>query len=436
MPIVKPIELTPGLARNQTLTGRVCLLDSATVGKAGRANDYVELHLVVEEGLSGTRYIVAWRDQARRPTQVAHDGKILKLTNLTIKALGEKAQWQCTPLDIYGQVLATTRLVADSDQYPANVHTVLLSDLPMHTHMPHLVNLTAVFVEGQQATSTKATAPAFNLLMADKGQSVRVALWKDHAGNLDVAKLATTKKGQAIILTSLRVTKSKESTTELGTSKRTRVLQAPQAMAALLQARLEQQSEWTPLSRTVGYTDYSQASGTPMHLRALASLIVPQTARDFAGEVFEVFHCLVEDLEPLPDAEDIFYEGCPICKKKRGPESTCKHQEPLVRVFLAHCSLVTFEGRAQGRVIGQVLQDMLGVPAADCAPDAEGYSATAMDTLRGTPYNMKFIIGKIPAGTKHVLELVHASPTLGHATFQPNLGAWSRETLLGSRPAT
>ena len=110
MAVVKPIELTPGLARNQTLTGRVCLLDSATVGKAGRANDYVELHLVVEEGLSGTLYIEAWRDQARRLTQVANDGKILKLTNLTIKALGEKAQWQCTPLDMCGQVLATTHL--------------------------------------------------------------------------------------------------------------------------------------------------------------------------------------------------------------------------------------------------------------------------------------------------------------------------------------
>ena len=71
-------------------------------------------------------------------------------------------------------MLATTQLeeVADSDQYPANVHTVLLSDLPMHTHIPHLVNLAAVFVEAQQATSTKATAPAFNMLMADKGQSV------------------------------------------------------------------------------------------------------------------------------------------------------------------------------------------------------------------------------------------------------------------------
>ena len=232
------------------------------------------------------------------------------------------------------------------------------------------------------------------------------------------------RKDEAIILTSLRVTKSKENTTELGTSKRTRVLEVPQALAATLQGRLEQPSEWTSLSRTVGYTDYSQVPGTPIHMRALMSLIVPQTTRDFSGEVFEVFHCLVEDLEPLPDAENIFYEGCPVCKKKRGPESTCHHEEPVVRFFLAHCSLVSFEGRAQGRVIGQVLQDMLGVAAENCVPDDEGYSntlATALDTLRGTPYNMKFIIGKVPFGSRNVLELVHASPTLdvatGEATF-------------------
>ena len=309
MSVVRPIELTPGLAWNQTLTGRVCLLESGIVQNAAGAFEYVDLHLVAEEGLTGTLYIEAWCEQARRLTAVANEGKILKLTNLSIKALGELAKWQCTPLHIYGQVLATTRLeeVADSDQYPANVHTILLSDLPLHTHILHLVNVAAVFLEEQQAMSTKATAPAFNLIMAHKRQIVRVAVWKDHAANVDAAKLATSKKGQAIILTSLRVSKSKASTSELGTLKRTRVLQAPQAMAALLQERLEQQSEWTSLSRTVGHTDYSQVPGTPIHLRALTSLIVPQTARDFSGKVFEVCHCLVGDLEPLPDAEDIFY---------------------------------------------------------------------------------------------------------------------------------
>ena len=132
--------------------------------------------------------------------QVAKDGKILKLTNLTIKALGEKAQWQCTPLDIYGQVMATTHLeeVADSDQYPANVHTVLLSDLPTHTSIADLAHLAAVFVEEQPATSNKATAPASNLLMADQHQSVRVAVWKDHATQLQGAQLNATKRNTTL----------------------------------------------------------------------------------------------------------------------------------------------------------------------------------------------------------------------------------------------
>ena len=126
MSVVRPIELTPGLAWNQTLTGRVCLLEYGIVQNAAGAFEYVDLHLVAEEGLTGTLYIEAWCEQARRLTEVANEGKILKLTNLSIKALGELAKWQCTPLHIYGQVLATTRLeeVADSDQYPANVHTV------------------------------------------------------------------------------------------------------------------------------------------------------------------------------------------------------------------------------------------------------------------------------------------------------------------------
>ena len=88
MSVAKPVELTAGLARNQTVIGRVCLLDSSTVSRHGKASEYVELHLVVEEGSSGGLYVEAWRGQARRLTQVAHDGEILKLTNLTIKALG------------------------------------------------------------------------------------------------------------------------------------------------------------------------------------------------------------------------------------------------------------------------------------------------------------------------------------------------------------
>ena len=85
MPAVKPNELIAGPARNQTLTGRVCLFDYSPVRSNGKVTDYADLQLVVEHGPSGTLHIEAWRDQARRLTQIAVDGKILKFTNFTIK---------------------------------------------------------------------------------------------------------------------------------------------------------------------------------------------------------------------------------------------------------------------------------------------------------------------------------------------------------------
>ena len=125
MSVVKPVELTAGLARGLAVVGRVKMLKSDVVGKAGFGNQCVEFHLVVEEGPSGTLFVEAWRDQARRVTTVVHEDKIVKLTNLTIKSMNEKAQWQCTDLDVYGHVTAGTQLeqVEDDQQYPSYPHT-------------------------------------------------------------------------------------------------------------------------------------------------------------------------------------------------------------------------------------------------------------------------------------------------------------------------
>ena len=418
---VRPFELTAGMARNQSVIGRVRMLDSQPIEKAGKQTEHTELHLIAEEGLSGALFVEAWREQSRRLAPLAKEGKSLKLTNLTIKAMGEKAQWQCSNLENFGQVSASTRIeqLEDDDAYPANLHTVLLGDLPMHKSISHQVHVAAVFLEAQQPATTKITAPSYNLVLGDGTKSVRVAVWKDHANKIGVNRLEAEQKNKAIILTSLKVTKGKDDTTELSSSRRTEVLQPSPAQAATLQMRTRPQSELASMSRTPGHTDYSKVKATAIHLQALMSLIVPQEQRDFNGEVFEVFHVVVEDVEPVPDADDLFYHGCPVCRKKRGPESTCRHVEELVPFFLGQCSMFTFEGRAQARVIGQVLENMLGVTPAECVPDKEGFSvnlATALDTLRGTPYNMRFTIGSLPNGTKNVLELVHVSPSLDVST--------------------
>ena len=54
-----------------------------------------------------------------------------------------------------------------------------------------------------------------------------------------------------------------------------------------------------------------------------------------------------------------------------------------------------------------------------CIGVGAGFSSaleTALDTLRGTPYNMKFILGATTDGSKNFLELVHAVPTLDLST--------------------
>ena len=78
MSVIKPRELTPGLSRNQTLVGRVRLLETMARGRA----ECTELHLVVGNGLSGALYIDAWRDHARRLSQRTQAGNVLKVTNV------------------------------------------------------------------------------------------------------------------------------------------------------------------------------------------------------------------------------------------------------------------------------------------------------------------------------------------------------------------
>ena len=107
--------------------------------------------------------------------------------------------------------------------------------------------------------------------------------------------------------------------------------------------------------------------------------------------------------------------GCPVCQKKITEPRQCAHQEEAVPHYLAVCNIATLEHHAQANVLGSVIATLLGVPAMDCVPDAQGYSKViegALGALRGTPFNMIFVIGYVPNGNNNVLELVHATPML------------------------
>ncbi len=414
MSLITPKELTPGVARGQRLEGRVRMLSVST----NRSADVVELHLVVEAGVSGTIYIEAWREQARRLKDMLREGGMVRFTNLTIKAMGDKAQWQCTNLDVFGQVLQATRFenLPEDASCPADVHVVLIQDLPHYRKIPHLIHVGGLLVDIVTPATAKATAPAFNLVLGDVEKSVRLAVWKDHAGNIETGNF---EKGSVVVVTSCRVSPGKEDTTDLGTSKRSRLQKPSETLQAAVLDRTAEPTALVSLSKLYTGVDYTSVKAIPIHLGALTSLIVAHETRDFQGEVYEVFHCLVDDLQPISQDDTIYYMGCPVCKKKASFPPQCQHTEEPVAHFLANCQIMTMECKASAKAIGSVLETLLQTPAANCILDAEGYSSnleSALDTLRGTPWNLRFIIGVTPAGDKNVLELVHALPTLNVAT--------------------
>ena len=139
--------------------------------------------------------------------------------------------------------------------------------------------------------------------------------------------------------------------------------------------------------------------------------------RDFSGEVFTVFHCLLEDIGRLGEAETIYYIGCPTCKKK-----TCNHGEDLVPMYLANMLFMTFDHKVQAKAIGNVIQDLLGIGADECVPDADGVQDkldNALEVARSRPYNCKFIIGQYAQAGKNVLELVHVKQTVELSPTSP-----------------
>ena len=105
---------------------------------------------------------------------MAQEGNILEFSNLTLKAMGDTAQWQCSDLDVYGSLQSSAKVeqVADDGTCPQNVHMVLLRHLPFYTKIPYKINVAGILIDAQVPTSTKASAPAFNLILADGDQSV------------------------------------------------------------------------------------------------------------------------------------------------------------------------------------------------------------------------------------------------------------------------
>ena len=107
-------------------------------------------------------------------------------------------------------------------------------------------------------SSTKSTAPSMNLVLADRDQSVRVAVWQNHSANFNTAPLT----GKAVVVTALRVMHGKDNSTDVGTSRASRISEAPEDLADDLKQRAKPQSEIVSMSSVFTPSDYRTASTT------------------------------------------------------------------------------------------------------------------------------------------------------------------------------
>ena len=217
----------------------------------------------------------------------------------------------------------------------------------------------------------------------------------------------------------IKVAPGQDDTTDLSTTKASKLEKAPTELSEELRTRTAPKKNLQSISKVYTTPDYAAMPATAIHLGALASMLVPAKARDLSGVVYEVFHCVVDNIEPVSSMEALFYMGCPQCKKKMAVPRPCEHTDAAIPFFLGNVTFVTLEHQSQAKVIGDVMESLLQVPASDCIPDAQGYAPkleAALDTLRSTPYNLKLIITMTPDGDKNVLDIVHAVPTLNVST--------------------
>ena len=145
--LVSPRELVAGGGRGQKLRGRILCVDREQKG----GKDCFSCYLVSDEGYDSMVYIEAWREHARTIQALVTEKQVVEITNLTIKALGDKVQWQSSSLEVYGQVLQGTRIeeIQDDPKIPSIPGMVLLEDLPSYKRVPHLINIAGIVVDIQ-----------------------------------------------------------------------------------------------------------------------------------------------------------------------------------------------------------------------------------------------------------------------------------------------
>ena len=97
----------------------------------------------------------------------------------------------------------------------------------------------------------------------------------------------------------IKVTEGSDDSTELSTTQATTITTAPEDVADQLRAATVPAPDLQSLSKVYSTTDYATTPAMARHLGEVLSMLVHNKVRDFSGDVYEIFHCLVEDVEKV-----------------------------------------------------------------------------------------------------------------------------------------
>ena len=164
------------------------------------------------------------------------------------------------------------------------------------------------------------------MVFGDKNSSVQLAVWRPKSTATPML-IPKEMIGQVVVVDSVRVDTGSQDTTQLNSSSNSAIALAPPQVAQDITQRSAAKEDLTCMSQTFegGHIDYSISDAQVVHSGALTSLLVPNIVRDLGGVVYEVCHCLVKDLAPIGETEELWYMGCTECKKKPARTTLVSH---------------------------------------------------------------------------------------------------------------
>ena len=422
MSIVKPRELLPKKGRGLAIIGTLHFKQMKNIN----GKEVIECHLVCDDGIMADDIIFCegWVAQGAKLNNRTNLD-VVKITNPEVKALGDKAKYQLSSLQIYVHIAQMTLVEhLSGPAVPSGMPIVVVPSLPLNCmstlkKKTHQFNVMGIVINIVPCTRANGPQKHFELIDDVK---VRVSVWEQCA-----PAFVHIQENQVIQVTRVQASEGKDDSTELQTTRYSTFEVLTGSIADAVRQRNPTPTSALSLSHDYSVrTDYATVEAETVNLANLQNILVPGYMREIPT-IFEVEHCLVRSFDPLGGGDVVYYLGCPQCKK--GMTENCPvHNNAPVPMFLGMFQISDVFAETSAKAIGDVCMQVLQIDAEGAVPNTEGITRRldeAIEKAMVTPMVMRFTVTKYTDKQKNQIELVHAKPSIDlvsgstHLTLSP-----------------